>query len=121
MKRWTTGPTASFLIAALLLGGCAGTPACSGGVSSDETSLTTGASTAAISSSVTETSGAADVQSAYTIFLKNFYSKDPSENTNAFWFRYFSFMKTRRLVSLIKERISTRFVNRSQQNGMHIK
>ncbi len=87
MKRWTTGLTVSLLSAALLLGGCAGTLARSGGVSPDGTSLTTGASTAAISSSVTEISGTADAQSAYIAFLKSFYEKDPSKNTNSFYFR----------------------------------
>lgn len=87
MKRWTAGLTASILSAMLLLGGCSEAPAGSGGESSEIGSSTTGASTAAISSSVTEISGMVDAQSAYIAFLKSFYEKDPSKNTNSFYFR----------------------------------
>ena len=86
MKRWTTGITAAILAAALLLGGCTEAPAGLSGGESDGISSTTGASTAAISSSVTKTSAAA-AQSAYIAFLKSFYEKDPSKNTNSFYFR----------------------------------
>lgn len=87
MKRWTAGLTASILSAMLLLGGCSEAPAGSGGESSEIGSSTTGASTAAISFSVTEISGMVDAQSAYIAFLKSFYEKDPSKNTNSFYFR----------------------------------
>ena len=87
MKRWAAGLTTSILTAMLLLGGCTEAPAGSSGVESKRGSSTTGASTAAISSSITETSGVADAQSAYIALLKDFYKKDPSKNTNKFCFK----------------------------------
>ena len=50
MKRWTAGLTAAILAAALLLGGCTEAPAGSSRVESEETSSTTGTSTATTSS-----------------------------------------------------------------------
>ncbi len=50
MKRWTAGLTAAILATALLLGGCTEAPAGSSRVESEETSSTTGTSTATTSS-----------------------------------------------------------------------